>query len=53
MAYKIDSLSLQMQSRWRTCFWIAVIPAIMLAIGMEWCAESPRWLFKVPNYTAQ
>lgn len=32
---------------WRTCFWIAVIPAIMLAIGMEWCAESPRWLFKI------
>jgi sugar porter (SP) family MFS transporter len=31
---------------WRTCFWIAVIPAAMLAIGMELCAESPRWLFK-------
>ncbi|KAG0578043.1 hypothetical protein M758_5G193700 [Ceratodon purpureus] len=31
---------------WRACFWIAVIPAVMLAIGMEVCAESPRWLFK-------
>nr|KYP54185.1 putative plastidic glucose transporter 3 [Cajanus cajan] len=28
---------------WRICFWI---PATMLAIFMEICAESPHWLFK-------
>ncbi|KAL2652133.1 hypothetical protein R1flu_020261 [Riccia fluitans] len=31
---------------WRACFWIATIPAALLALGMEYCAESPRWLFK-------
>jgi succinate dehydrogenase hydrophobic anchor subunit len=23
------------------------VPACLLALGMEFCAESPRWLFKV------
>ncbi len=34
-------------SRWRACFWISTVPACLLALGMEFCAESPRWLFKV------
>jgi hypothetical protein len=33
-------------SRWRACFWISTVPACLLALGMEFCAESPRWLFK-------
>lgn len=35
--------------RWRICFWISVMPASALALGMEFCAESPRWLFKVKH----
>jgi sugar porter (SP) family MFS transporter len=31
---------------WRVCFWVAAIPAILLAVGMEFCAESPHWLYK-------
>jgi len=31
---------------WRTMFGIAVIPAALLAIGMAYCPESPRWLYK-------
>ncbi|KAL2617512.1 hypothetical protein AAZV13_08G190200 [Glycine max] len=31
---------------WRICFWVSVIPATMLALFMEICAESPHWLFK-------
>ncbi|XP_057454319.1 probable plastidic glucose transporter 3 isoform X2 [Lotus japonicus] len=31
---------------WRICFWVSVIPAIILALFMEICAESPYWLFK-------
>lgn len=33
-------------SWWRGCFWISTIPVILLLFGMEFCAESPRWLFK-------
>lgn len=32
---------------WRACFWISAIPAALLALGMELCAESPQWLVKV------
>ncbi|GAB2293527.1 hypothetical protein Dimus_027734 [Dionaea muscipula] len=32
--------------RWRVCFWVPVIPAVLLALTMELCAESPHWLFK-------
>ncbi|KAL2338064.1 hypothetical protein Fmac_012510 [Flemingia macrophylla] len=32
---------------WRICFWVSIIPATMLAIFMEICAESPHWLFKI------
>lgn len=31
---------------WRVCFWAPVIPAAILAMSMELCAESPHWLFK-------
>ncbi|KAJ7963025.1 Major facilitator superfamily protein [Quillaja saponaria] len=31
---------------WRVCFWVPVIPAVILAIFMEFSAESPHWLFK-------
>ncbi|KAF5739158.1 Major facilitator superfamily protein isoform 1 [Tripterygium wilfordii] len=31
---------------WRTCFWVSAIPAAVLALFMEFSAESPHWLFK-------
>ncbi|XP_054785408.1 probable plastidic glucose transporter 3 isoform X1 [Prosopis cineraria] len=31
---------------WRICFWVSAIPAVILAFAMEFCAESPHWLFK-------
>ncbi|PKI67867.1 probable plastidic glucose transporter 3 isoform X2 [Punica granatum] len=31
---------------WRVCFCISAFPAAALAILMEFCAESPHWLFK-------
>ncbi|KAF8393388.1 hypothetical protein HHK36_021631 [Tetracentron sinense] len=31
---------------WRVCFWVSAIPAAMLALAMEFCAESPHWLYK-------
>ncbi|XP_068648094.1 probable plastidic glucose transporter 2 isoform X2 [Aristolochia californica] len=31
---------------WRICFWVSAIPAVLLALGMEFCAESPHWLYK-------
>ncbi|XP_062218832.1 probable plastidic glucose transporter 2 [Phragmites australis] len=31
---------------WRVCFWIAAVPAILQALAMEFCAESPQWLYK-------
>uniref|UniRef100_A0A251RVY2 Putative major facilitator superfamily protein n=1 Tax=Helianthus annuus TaxID=4232 RepID=A0A251RVY2_HELAN len=31
---------------WRVCFWISTVPAALLALLMEFCAESPHWLFK-------
>ncbi|XP_077219277.1 putative plastidic glucose transporter 2 [Tasmannia lanceolata] len=31
---------------WRICFWVSAIPAAVLALGMEFCAESPHWLYK-------
>jgi len=29
---------------WRTMFLLSIIPAILLAVGMAICPESPRWL---------
>ncbi|KZV27470.1 putative plastidic glucose transporter 2-like [Dorcoceras hygrometricum] len=31
---------------WRICFWISTIPAMILALAMMFCAESPHWLYK-------
>ncbi|XP_048439679.1 probable plastidic glucose transporter 3 isoform X1 [Pyrus x bretschneideri] len=31
---------------WRVCFWVSTVPAAVLAVCMEFCAESPQWLFK-------
>ncbi|XP_047340480.1 probable plastidic glucose transporter 2 isoform X2 [Impatiens glandulifera] len=31
---------------WRVCFWVSSIPAAILAVSMEFCAESPHWLYK-------
>ncbi|KAK2971173.1 hypothetical protein RJ640_008597 [Escallonia rubra] len=31
---------------WRVCFWVSTIPAVVLALLMEFCAESPHWLLK-------
>ena len=28
-------------------FGIAIVPAVLLALGMAYCPESPRWLYKV------
>lgn len=33
--------------RWRVCFWVSTVPAALLALLMEFCAESPHWLLKV------
>lgn len=31
---------------WRVCFWVSIIPAALLAIGMQFSSESPHWLYK-------
>jgi MFS family permease len=31
---------------WRVCFWVSIIPAVILALAMVFCAESPHWLYK-------
>lgn len=31
---------------WRTMFTVATVPAILMALGMIFAPESPRWLFK-------
>ncbi|XP_057474220.1 probable plastidic glucose transporter 3 isoform X2 [Actinidia eriantha] len=31
---------------WRVCFWISTILFAVLAVLMEFCAESPHWLLK-------
>ncbi|CAO2817237.1 unnamed protein product [Amaranthus hypochondriacus] len=33
-------------SWWRTMFGIATVPSVLLALGMGFCPESPRWLFQ-------
>ncbi|KAK9123323.1 hypothetical protein Sjap_012925 [Stephania japonica] len=35
---------------WRMCFWLSIIPALVLAFAMEFCAESPHWLYKLGKY---
>ncbi|XP_056167154.1 probable plastidic glucose transporter 3 isoform X2 [Syzygium oleosum] len=36
----------EIASWWRVCFVVSVIPALALALFMQFCAESPHWLFK-------
>ncbi|WOK94172.1 plastidic glucose transporter 4 [Canna indica] len=31
---------------WRTMFTVAVVPSVLMALGMVFCPESPRWLFQ-------
>ncbi|GBG63779.1 hypothetical protein CBR_g39323 [Chara braunii] len=31
---------------WRTMFSLAAVPAVLLGIGMQFCPESPRWLYQ-------
>ncbi|CAL9103290.1 unnamed protein product [Musa acuminata var. zebrina] len=31
---------------WRTMFSIAIVPSVLMALGMAFCPESPRWLFQ-------
>lgn len=31
---------------WRTMFALATVPAVLLGLGMAYCPESPRWLYK-------
>ncbi|URE44866.1 hypothetical protein MUK42_25186 [Musa troglodytarum] len=31
---------------WRTMFAVAIFPALLMALGMAVCPESPRWLFQ-------
>ncbi|RWR85355.1 hexose transporter [Cinnamomum micranthum f. kanehirae] len=35
---------------WRTMFGIAVVPSILMALGMTISPESPRWLFQQGKY---
>ncbi|KAL0342006.1 UNVERIFIED_CONTAM: putative plastidic glucose transporter 3 [Sesamum calycinum] len=37
---------------WRVCFWVSAIPAALLALLMEFSAESPHWLFKLSGINA-
>lgn len=32
---------------WSICFWVSASPAAVLALSMEFCAESRHWLYKV------
>ncbi|KAF2313796.1 hypothetical protein GH714_013464 [Hevea brasiliensis] len=36
---------------WRTMFGIAAVPAILLALGMAFSPESPRWLFQQGKFS--
>ncbi|XP_058109566.1 probable plastidic glucose transporter 2 isoform X2 [Magnolia sinica] len=42
----IGILTKEILGWWRVCFWVSAIPAAILAVGMEFCAESPHWLYK-------
>ncbi|KAH7447460.1 hypothetical protein KP509_01G108000 [Ceratopteris richardii] len=35
---------------WRSLFWIGMIPAVLVILGMEFAVESPRWLSKVGRW---
>ncbi|XP_058087129.1 plastidic glucose transporter 4 [Magnolia sinica] len=36
---------------WRTMFGIAVVPSVLMALGMAISPESPRWLFQQGKYS--
>ncbi|KAK9115946.1 hypothetical protein Sjap_014893 [Stephania japonica] len=38
-------------SWWRTMFGIAIVPAILMALGMAFSPDSPRWLFQQGKYS--
>ncbi|PNX95953.1 plastidic glucose transporter 4-like protein [Trifolium pratense] len=46
LAALVAGLPLEGNPMWRTMFGIAVIPSILLALGMSICPESPRWLYQ-------
>ncbi|KAL3700840.1 hypothetical protein R1sor_018862 [Riccia sorocarpa] len=35
---------------WRTMFWVATLPGLLLIGGMQYAVESPRWLGKVGKW---
>ncbi|KAL2650798.1 hypothetical protein R1flu_018926 [Riccia fluitans] len=35
---------------WRTMFWVATLPGLLLIGGMQFAVESPRWLGKVGKW---
>ncbi|XP_057953900.1 probable plastidic glucose transporter 1 isoform X2 [Malania oleifera] len=47
--FQIDTIPLVLGAiiRWRTILYIASVPAFIVAFGMQFAVESPRWLYKV------
>ena len=45
--HSLMNISMLNFNRWRLCFWVSVVPAALLIVLMEFCVESPHWLFKV------
>ncbi|KAG6500792.1 hypothetical protein ZIOFF_040647 [Zingiber officinale] len=37
--------------QWRTMFTIAIFPSVLMAVGMAFCPESPRWLFQQGKFS--
>ncbi|BFI24319.1 hypothetical protein MPTK2_1g10400 [Marchantia polymorpha subsp. ruderalis] len=35
---------------WRTMFWVATLPGLLLIVGMQYAVESPRWLGNVGKW---
>ncbi|RRT69867.1 hypothetical protein B296_00034143, partial [Ensete ventricosum] len=46
--FQLDAIPLVIGAflRWRTMFAVAIFPAVLMALGMAVCPESPRWLFQ-------
>ncbi|XP_042397839.1 plastidic glucose transporter 4-like [Zingiber officinale] len=36
---------------WRTMFTVAIFPSVLMAVGMAFCPESPRWLFQQGKFS--
>lgn len=45
--YLLESLTKKVVGGWSICFWVSASPAAVLALSMEFCAESRHWLYKV------